>query len=325
MPRLSAEGWRAANPLTRWLVATRAAVGVMTFSAAAFGGLLAVRDAQLGSASIDAPSWLLCCVGLLLAHATNNLLNDWTDTVRGVDDGNYFRTRYGTHVLEHGLLDRRGLWGYIIATGLAALMVGLLILWRVGPVVLLPLIAGGFFLLFYTWPLKQLGLGEPAVLLVWGPLMVGGSHLVTTGSFDPTVLWAGLLFGLGPTLVIFGKHIDKLQFDAAKGVSTLPVRLGEQRSRRWVQAMAWAQLPLLLILVATAQLPVLTLVALLSAPSALRLIRMCSTPRPAQRPDDWPEDLWPLWFVAAAFAHVRQAGLLLIAGLVLDTLRLALF
>lgn len=324
MPRLSGSAWRRAHPLTRWLVATRAAVGVMTFSAAAFGGLLALRDAQLGGAAFDAAAWLLCCIGLLLAHATNNLLNDWTDTVRGVDDGNYFRTRYGTHVLEHGLLDARGLWGYIIATGIAALLVGLLILWRVGPLVLLPLLAGAFFLLFYTWPLKQLGLGEPAVLLVWGPLMVGGTHLVATGTFDAQVLWAGLLFGLGPTLVIFGKHIDKLELDAAKGVATLPVRIGEQRSRRWVRAMTFAQLPLLLALVITGLLPALTLIALLSLPSALRLVRMCAAPRPSQRPDEWPAELWPLWFVAAAFGHARQAGLLLIAGLLLETLRLAL-
>ena len=37
-----------------------------------------------------------------------------------------------------------------------------------GSAVAMPLLAGAFFLLFYTYPLKKLGLGEPAVLLVWG-------------------------------------------------------------------------------------------------------------------------------------------------------------
>ena len=46
--------------------------------------------------------WFLCTLGLLLAHATNNLLNDYTDSRRGIDSGNYFRNQYGAHVLEDG-------------------------------------------------------------------------------------------------------------------------------------------------------------------------------------------------------------------------------
>ena len=33
-------------------------------------------------------------------------------------------------------------------------------------------------MLFYTWPLKYIGLGELAVILVWGPLMIGGGYYV---------------------------------------------------------------------------------------------------------------------------------------------------
>ena len=42
------------------------------------------------------------------------------------------------------------------------------------PIIWILLAAGAFFVLFYTWPLKGLGLGEVAVLVVWGPLMIGG-------------------------------------------------------------------------------------------------------------------------------------------------------
>ena len=47
-------------------------------------------------------------------------------------------------------------------------------------------------MLFYTWPLKYIGLGEIAVLLVWGPLMIGGGYFVITGVWDWNVVLAGL-------------------------------------------------------------------------------------------------------------------------------------
>jgi 1,4-dihydroxy-2-naphthoate octaprenyltransferase len=315
VPRLSAADWAATGPLVRWLVAVRAPVLVMTFSSAATGGLLALRDARAGTASFDALGWLLCALGLLLAHATNNLLNDWTDSRRGVDKGNYFRNRYGTHPLEQGFVGERTMGAWLLSTGGAALAIGLYLVARSGTVVLWPLVPGAICLLFYTWPFKKWGLGEPAVLATWGPLMVGGTYLVSTGRWDADALWAGLLAGLGPSVVIFGKHIDKLEMDREKGVYTLPVRLGEARSRMLLAALALAQFPLAIVLVATGTLPWTVLVVGATVPSALALVRQAQAPRPAERPADWPEAVWPLWFVAAAFAHTRLFGPLLLAGL----------
>ena len=38
-------------------------------------------------------------IGLIFAHATNNLFNDFTDYRPGVDKDNYFRTQYGPQPL----------------------------------------------------------------------------------------------------------------------------------------------------------------------------------------------------------------------------------
>lgn len=318
IPHMSREQWDAASLPIRWLVAVRAAVLVLTFSAAAFGGLLALHGA-LGSAgtAFDGIAWLACCVGLILAHATNNLLNDLTDSRQGIDDGNYFRTRYGTHVLEDGLLTGAGLWWYIAITGAAALAIGGVLVWHRGTSLLLPLVPGAFFLLFYTWPLKTWALGELAVLLVWGPLMVCGTVLAAGGTVDGGTVAAGFLFGIGPTLVIFGKHIDKISFDAAKGVRTLPVRLGEARARQWVIAMTVAQYPLAAGLVLFDVLPWPVLLVFASLPGAVRLVRMYRAPRPQRCPPHWPERAWPLWFVAAAFVHAREVALLMLTGMLI--------
>ncbi|MEL7046910.1 MAG: prenyltransferase, partial [Pseudomonadota bacterium] len=102
VPSISAEEWRKLTVPVRWLIATRASVLLMTLMSAALGGLLAWRDG-----GGDLVPWLLCVLGLSLAHATNNLLNDLTDSKRGVDRGNYYRNQYGVHVLESGLLSPR--------------------------------------------------------------------------------------------------------------------------------------------------------------------------------------------------------------------------
>jgi len=315
MPRITPEQWRASGVIVRWMIASRAAVLVMTFSSAAVGGVLAVLHGRF-----DAASWALCTIGLLLAHAANNQLNDYTDSRRGIDTGNYFRTQYGAHVLEDGLLTPVALLRYIAATGGAALAIGVYLLWAVGSAVWWPLLAGAFLLLFYTYPLKKLGLGEPAVLLVWGPLMCGGTYLVSTGAWSWGAALVGTVYALAPTAVIFGKHVDKLPFDDARGVRTLPVRLGMERSRVWIVAMTVLQYLSLPVLIVSGVLPWTVLVVLLAVPDAHRLIVTCLRPPPAERPEGYPPSAWPLWYVAFAFAHARSFGLFFITGLLLACL-----
>jgi 1,4-dihydroxy-2-naphthoate octaprenyltransferase len=311
VPHVSTVQWRASSWLVRWLISARASVLVMTFSAAALGGLLAL----LSVVPFDGLAWLGCLIGLLLAHAANNQLNDLTDSARGIDEGNYFRTRYGAHVLEDGLLSRKALWRYIGITGGLALSIGLWLVARVGVAVIAPLVLGGLFLVFYTWPLKHWGLGELAVLLVWGPLMTGGTYLVSTGSWNWEVAVVGTVFALGPTTVIFGKHIDKLPFDQAKGVTTLPVRLGARPSLLAVRIMTILQYVATVALVIIGTLPWPVLAIALALPKAWRMVHIYSQDAPSECPPEFPETAWPLWYVAFAFDHTRAFGLLFLLGL----------
>jgi 1,4-dihydroxy-2-naphthoate octaprenyltransferase len=90
IPSVSPRQWRELDPVARWLIASRAAVLVMTVSSGLMAGLLALRDGVLRIGA-----WALLVLGLALAHATNNLFNDYTDFRRGVDKDDYLRTRYG--------------------------------------------------------------------------------------------------------------------------------------------------------------------------------------------------------------------------------------
>ena len=313
IPRISREEWNDLDVISRWLISTRAAVLIMTFLSAAIAGIFAITAGQF-----NFWLWLVMTFGLVMAHATNNLLNDYTDFSRGVDQDNYYRAQYGPQPLVHGLMTKRQLLTYAAVTGLFALACGLALVVLQGGYTLLLLGLGAFFVLFYTWPLKYIALGEIAVLIVWGPLMIGGGYYVVTGQWDWNVVLGSLPYALGVTGVIFGKHIDKFEVDKAKGIHTLPVVLGERTSRSVAVAMIVAQYLLVGYLVLTGFFTPVVLLVVFALPVFVRVILpLFRQPKPAEKPADFP-DVWPNYFVAAAFVHNRRFGVLFLVGLILN-------
>ncbi len=314
IPRVSPEEWRALDVVSRWLIASRAAVFVMTATSAAVGGLLAVRDA-----SFSPLNFLASLAGLVFAHATNNLLNDFIDHKKGIDRDNYYRAQYGPHPLEHGLMSRGELWAYIAVSGLLALSAGAFLIARVGGAVLVLMLIGAFFVVFYTWPLKYMGLGEPSVILVWGPLMVGGTYLAATGGhWSWGAAAVSLAYAVGPTTVLFGKHTDKLVEDEKKGVRTLPVILGERRARLSTIGLWFFQYLLIGILAAAGVLGPAILLVFLALPKFVWALGIYSKPRPTEPPEELPPNVWPLFLSAVAFVYCRLFGMLFLGGLLLE-------
>lgn len=314
IPQITKEEWNGLDIISRWLIASRAAVFIMTALAGAIGGLLAYRNGNF--------SWhlfALSVLGIILAHATNNLLNDYVDHSKGVDKNNYFRSQYGPQPLEHGLLSKSGFMGYIIVTGLIATLIGVYLILVTGTTTLWLFAAGALFLLFYTWPLKYYGLGEPSVILVWGPLMVGGTYFVVSGGqWDNWVVLVSLVYALGPTTVLFGKHTDKLKEDKAKGIFTLPVIIGQKAARYSTIALWLLQYGFIAALVLSGRLGITMLLVLLAVPMLLSTIKIFVKPRPSSKPEGPQGEGWPLYLVSHAFIYNRRFGLLFLLGLILD-------
>ena len=314
IPRISKDEWDHLDIISRWLVATRAAVFVMTATAGVIGGLLAYRQGTF--------SWIIfieAVVGIVFAHATNNLLNDLVDFRKGIDHNNYYRSLYGPHPLEHGFLTMKAFMNYIYVSGAIALGIGILITCQTGLSTLWLVAAGLFFLLFYTWPLKYFGLGEISVIIVWGPLMIGGTYFVVSGGhWDNWVAMVSLIYALGPTTVLLGKHTDKLAEDKAKGVRTLPVILGEKPSRYLTLAFWLMQYGMVLYLVLSHQLGYAMLLVFLTVPEFVKMVRIFSKPRPEKAPEGYDASAWPLYLVSYAFQFNRLFGGLFIVGLVAE-------
>jgi 1,4-dihydroxy-2-naphthoate octaprenyltransferase len=313
IPDVSKSEWDELDVISKWLISTRAAVLVMTFISAALAGLFAWRDGAFSFLP-----WIALTFGLILAHASNNIFNDFTDFVRGVDKDNYYRNIYGAQPVASGLMTKRQHLTYFGVTALLALALGLYLIsytnFSTTSWILLGL--GAFFLLFYTWPLKGMAMGEIAVLIVWGPLMIGGGHYVLTHEWNWFVAIASLPYVLGVTTVIFGKHIDKLDMDQKKGIHTLPVVIGEKASRYIVLAMMIAPYFLTLYLILAKFFTPILLVVFLALPAFLQIYPIFLKPKPATRPEG--QLGWPLYFVGYAFYNNRRFGSLFMFGLLID-------
>ncbi len=313
---------RPLDTVGKWLVITRAAVFPMTIWSGLIGGLLAVEANRVaGGPPVDWGLFALAVVGLVLAHAANNMINDYFDTTGGVDTEGYVRALYAPHPILSGWVTKRQLEVAILAVNLVGAAIMLYLASVRGPLVIVFALAGLFISVFYVAPpirLKHHGLGEPGVFLVWGPLMVGGTFLAATGTVAPWVLLVSVPYALLVTSVLFGKHIDKIEADSALGVRTLPVILGEARARAVGSWLMIAFYPLTILSALVGLIGPWVLLVVLGVPRLLAVLRVFRAPKPAAPPPDYPT--WPLWFVGFAFVHTRRTGGLLTLGLLLNAL-----
>jgi 1,4-dihydroxy-2-naphthoate octaprenyltransferase len=322
-----ANGWLYAatttNPPTgrvdwvsKWVVLTRLAVVPMTLFAGLVAALLAIH--HRGFSTVDT---VLAIAGILGAHVANNVMNDLFDTEVGQDTAAYPRAMYAPHPILSGLTTRKQLAAVALGVNLAdlAIMIALFVA-RGWPV--LAFAIGGFLLSYaYTAPplrLKKRGLGEVDVLVTWGPLMVAGTYYSATGHLPWQVWLASMPYALLCTTVLMGKHTDKTPYDAPLGIRTLPVILGRVRSLAATRGLIAGFYVLIVVGVAARALPWTALIAFGAVPTARKVWRGLSNPPPPERPANFP--VWPLWYAAICFVHVRLAGALLVLGILIGAI-----
>ncbi|MDV3278120.1 MAG: prenyltransferase [Nitrososphaerales archaeon] len=308
------------DALSRWLVATRSVVFVMTVNSVIIGTLLAVT--AVGVTSVLLPYFILLALGLTFAHATSNLFNDYWDAKHGIDTTEgYFRPAYLPHPSISGMMSQKGLFSLGLVHLVAMVAIASYFVVVRGPLVILFAGLGVVSLTLYAGgpkPLKRIGLGEPAVFLVWGPLMVGGSYYVLTGALPAWIIIASIPYAVSVTTVLFGKHIDKIDYDAKIGVKTLPVILGEKTTKSVLKALIVIAYAAVVGLVLIRLLPVWSLLSLLALPKANQLFRNLSEPKPNEPPAGYV--MWPIWYLGFVFAHNRRFGTLFVFGLLLGVL-----
>lgn len=307
--------WDALDVVSKWLIATRSAVTLVTVYSCVIAGILAARDGKF-----DWLTFIIITLGLFIAHGTNNILNDYTDYTRGVDRNNYFRTEYGVHPLVQKFWDTKTSIRWFVVSGFLAALAGVYALFHTGfnPTTIWLFVFGAIVLLAYTYPFKYWGIGEFMIFLIWGPILISGVYFVLTNVWDWNVVVAGIPFGLSVASINIAKHIDKHDPDKEKGVGTFPVRVGEANARRVNQVVIALIYLVTLYLVLDGYFTPAMLIIFLAYKEALAAIKVMNSPKPAQAPEGWPA--WPVWFSGFAFQHNRKFGGYLILGLIAELL-----
>ena len=326
--------WDGLDVISKWLIATRSAVTAVTVYSSIFAAFLAWRDGYLNSA-LSWVTWVVITLGLFIAHGTNNLLNDYTDFSRGVDKDNYFRTQYGVHPLVQGFWTKSQQIQWFLVSGFIATAAGLYGLWyaHFDPYVIALFVFGALVLLFYTWPMKYWSVGELAIFLIWGPILIGGVYLVMAlaGGQTADVLHkslqaalAGIPWGLTVASINIAKHTDKLLPDKAKGVGTFPVRAGETVARYTTILTIVGAYAIVIYLVAIGYLAPVLLLVLFALKRAAFAISIINKPRPTAAPAGF-EAFWPTYFSGVCFYHNRMFGGMLVLGFFIDAVSRVLF
>ena len=273
---LSAEKGRTIRPRLSPLWLALRTTRLPFVSATAVPVLLGIAVA----ASHGAFTWwtaLLTLIGASLAHLAINVTNDVFDTLSGADDANTTPTMYsgGSRVAVYDLLTVRALAGIAIGLFGAAAIIGLVLVAVTQSLTLLWIgVAGIAIGVAYTAPPLKLvyrGLGEIAVALGFGPIMLLGAYVVQTGELALEPFLLSLVPGIFIALILYVNEIPDRRSDASAGKRTLPVRLSPATVRAGYLVAAMAAFGIIGVGVVAGIFPWPTLAALAAIPIVLRV------------------------------------------------------
>jgi 1,4-dihydroxy-2-naphthoate octaprenyltransferase len=222
-----------ASGLGLWVAATRPLYVLTSLIPALAGALVAIGR---GSATW----WLLpvAMIALALVHAATNACNDVEDSAHGVDSADKLDS---TKIFTTGLLSIAAGRRFYAALFAGATVLGIALCVIQGPALLVAGVLGVLGGWLYTggpWPYKYAGLGDPAIILLMGPLLTQGAYTAVTGdAFHAPAFWLGLGPGLLIAAVLAANNASDIDDDGAAGIRTLAVRIGFRRARAVYLAM----------------------------------------------------------------------------------------
>ncbi len=164
------------NSIGKYIIATRPWSFTMSLISVSVGTLLA---AQAGP--ISWTWYLLTAVGITVFHAAANVINDYFDTRYQIDQQDSPTAKYRPQPILSGMLTPRQLLGEAIVLFALTFVIGMAAAVFLSWHILWIGFAGFLTSVYYTAgpvKFKYRALGELAVFVVWGPLMVEGAYAV---------------------------------------------------------------------------------------------------------------------------------------------------
>lgn len=300
---------RSGVGLKIWFLEMRAPFFTATIIPTAFGAVFAWYE----GVSFNVLLFLLTLLGVLFLHAGTNVVNDYFDYRSGTDRINRNRSPFngGSPFIVEGVLTPQQVYRAAVAFFAVGGIIGIILAFSTS-MLIIPLGVLGMGLgYFYTAPRVNLaakGIGEIAVGLGFGPLVVGGAYLVQSGELAWLPFVAGLPIGLLIGLVLFINQFPDAEADGAVGKTHWVVRMGLAKAAVWYAAIMASTFVLITVLWIAGVYPLLSLLGLIPAAMAVKAIT--TTLRQYGRPGD----LLPAQAMTVRI-HLL-VGVLMIAGMI---------
>ena len=252
-----------------WFKAARAPFLVVSFIPAVLGGVIAL---YLGE--IDWLLFAIVVIGVVMAHSAADFFDDYYDFKTG-NLGNKEKQFHDSPLIDGTIKPGQVMFAGIlcmliaVASGIYAyIVVGMPVVWL--------MLAGAFIVFFYTAPpvrLNYRGLGEFALFLAFGPLIVFGLTYVLTGQVYVESILAGVPVGIYIMNVGLVSNTFDYHDDVASGKKAFPVRFGQAAAVRLIVASTWIAYLSVVAGVIFNILPVWSLLIFVSLPIAMQVVK----------------------------------------------------
>jgi 1,4-dihydroxy-2-naphthoate octaprenyltransferase len=259
------------SQIKKYVIATRPWSFTMSLISVTVGTLLAAEEGPIGW------TWFaVTALGITLFHAAANVINDYYDTLYKIDQPDSPTAKYRPQPILSGMLTpRQLLWEAVILFALT-FTIGLTTAFIRSYHVLWIGIIGLLTSIYYTAgpvKFKYRALGEFAVFMMWGPLMVEGAYAVQRQALSVKALYISIPFGILVALVLFANNMRDIDYDSRHNVKTLSIVLGSHKSYILFAVLIMTAYASVLGMIALGIMSLWGFLIFLSLPKALSLLK----------------------------------------------------
>jgi len=216
--------------------------------------------------------------GAIFLQAGGNLMSEYYDFLNNVDRKD---TLGSTRVLVDDLMRPTSILRASYIAFISGVSLGLVAVIYRGDFTLLYIgligLACGYLYGAKPLKLKYVALGDLAILLSFGPLMVFGSYFALTGHFNPNIFLIALPISCLVIAILHANNARDIRDDGIAKIKTLAMVFGVKGSILYYNTLVIGAFIGVLALIALKLLPIWSLIVFISLPPALKNIKRMNT------------------------------------------------